>query len=103
MRYSFELEKDLESWWKHQDKLMTVMESSDNIKIGDVEFTPWGDKHLYHIKTKNTITYLRTFQSTEVFENCKGEQVYPILDVYVDICEGKRGIIYKKHRVHCEF
>ena len=84
------LQKDLEKWWKHLDKVMTVAEGLDDIKIGDCTFRAWGDKHHYNMKTKFTSTYLRTFQSTEPVENTKGEIVYPILDVYIDICHGKK-------------
>lgn len=101
MRYTSSLQNELEKWWKHQDKLMTVAESIDDIIIDGVAFRPWGSKHLYHIKTRCTSTYMRTFQSTEVYENSAGEQVLPIIDVYIDICEGKKGITYKKHRIHC--
>lgn len=101
MIHSVTLQKELEKWWKHLDKVMTVAESSDDIKIGDCIFRPWGDKHYCHMKTKGTITYLRTFQSIEPVENIKGEIVYPILDVYIDICEGKKYKSYKKVRVHC--
>ena len=80
---------------------MTVAESSDDIKIGDCTFRPWGDKHHYNMKTKCTSTYLRTFQSTEPVENTKGEIVYPILDVYIDICHGRKHTSYKKVRCHC--
>ena len=101
MIYSVTLQKELEKWWKHLDKVMTVAESSDDIKIGDCTFRPWGDKHLYHMKTKCTTTYLRTFQSTVPVENIKGEIVYPILDVYIDICHGRKHTSYKKVRCHC--
>jgi hypothetical protein len=101
MRSTVGLRTDLENWWRHQDRLMSVAESMDDIEIGGVKFKPWGDKHLYNMKTKNTFTYLRTFQSTEVFENLNGEQIYPILDVYIDICHGRKAITYKKHRVYC--
>ena len=36
-----------------------------------------------------------------IVENTKGEQVYPILDVYIDICNGRKAITYKKFRCHC--
>ena len=49
MIYSTTLQKELEKWWKHLDKVMTVAESSDDIKIGDCTFRSWGDKHYYHI------------------------------------------------------
>ena len=100
MIYSTTLQKELEKWWKHLDKPMSLMESCD-IKIGDCTFRPWGDKHLYHMKTKCTSTYLRTFQSTVPVENSKGEIIYPILDVYVDICNGRKQISYKKVRCSC--
>ena len=95
------LQNDLQKWWKHLDKVMTVAESSDDIKIGDCTFRPWGYKHHYNMKTKCTSTYLRTFQSTEPVENTKGEIVYPILDVYIDIGHGRKRITYKKVRCHC--
>lgn len=98
---STRLQKDLEKWWKHLDKVMTVAEGLDDIKIGDCTFRAWGDKHHYNMKTKFTSTYLRTFQSTEPVENTKGEIVYPILDVYIDICHGKKRTTYKKYRCHC--
>lgn len=40
-------------------------------------------------------------ESTEPFENIKGEIVYPILDVYIDICNGRKYISYNKVRCHC--
>lgn len=95
------LQEELEKWWKHLDKVMTVAESSDDIKIGDYTFRPWGDKHHYNMKTKCTSTYLRTFQSINPVENSKGEIVYPILDVYIDICKGRRKYQYKKVRCRC--
>ena len=101
MIHSVTLQKDMEKWWKHLDKVMSVAESSDDIKIGDCTFRPWGDKHHYTMKTKCTSTYLRTFQSTEPVENTKGEIVYPILDVYIDICHGRKHTSYKKVRCHC--
>ena len=101
MIYSITLQKELEKWWKHLDKPMSLMASCDDIKIGDRTFRPWGDKHLYHMKTKCTTTYLRTFQSTVPVENIKGEIVYPILDVYIDICNGRKRISYKKVRCRC--
>ena len=101
MIYSFELEKELEKWWKHLDKPMSLMESCDDIKIGDCSFRPCGDKHWYRMKTKCTTTYIRSFQSTDPVENLKGEIIYPILDVYVDICNGRKQISYKKVRCRC--
>ena len=101
MIYSFTLQKEIEKWWRKLDKIMSVVESSDDIKIGDCTFRPWGSKHHYAMKTKCTSTYLRTFQSTEPVENIKGEIVYPILDVYIDICNGRKYISYNKVRCHC--
>lgn len=40
MIYSTILQNDIEKWWKHLDKVMTVAESL--IKIGDCTFRPWG-------------------------------------------------------------
>lgn len=100
MIYSTTLVKDVEKWWKHLDKVMTVAESLDDIKIGDCIFRAWGDKHHYATKTKCTSTYSRTFQSIEPVENAKGEIVYPILDVYIDICKGRKYTSYKKVRCH---
>ena len=101
MIQSFTLQKEIEKWWKHLDKIMPLAESSDDIKIGDCTFRPWGDKHCYNMKTKCTFTYLRTFQSIEPVENVKGEIVYPILDVYIDICNSRKYITYNKVRCHC--
>lgn len=98
---SFTLQKEIEKWWRKLDKIMSVAESSDDIKIGDCTFRPWGSKHHYTMKTKCTSTYLRTFQSTDPVENIKGEIVYPILDVYIDICNGRKYISYNKVRCHC--
>ena len=91
----------MKKWWKHLDKPMSLAESTINLKIGNCTFSPWGSKHYYNMKTKCTATYLRTFQSIEPVENIKGEIVYPILDVYIDICEGKKYTSYKKVRCHC--
>ena len=101
MIYSTTLKKELEKWWKNLDKPMSLIESSDDIKIGDCTFRPWGDKHHYNMKTKCTSTYTRTFQSIDPVENSKGEIIYPILDVYVDICNGRKQISYKKVRCRC--
>ena len=95
------LKQDREIWWKKLDNPMSIAESVEDIKIGDCTFRPWGDKHHYNMKTTCTSTYLRTFQSTEPVENTKGEIVYPILDVYIDICDGKKYTSYKKVRCHC--
>ena len=101
MIHSVTLQQEIEKWWKHLDKVMTVAESLDDIKIGDCTFRPWGDKHWYNMKTKCTSTYLTTFQSVDPVENTKGEIVYPILDVYIDICNGRKYTTYKKVRCHC--
>lgn len=101
MIYSTTLQKELEKWWKQLDKPFSLMESNNDIMVGSVNFRPWGNKHWYYTKTKCTVTYIRTFQSTDQVENSKGEIVYPILDVYVDICNGKKCISYKKVRCHC--
>ena len=101
MIHSTTLQQEIEKWWRKLDKPMTIAESIDDIKIGNMVFRNWGDKHLYHQKTKNTYTYLKTFQSTEPVENIKGEIVYPILDVYIDICHGRKYTTYKKVRVQC--
>ena len=95
------LKQDAEKWWKKLDSPMSIAESSDDIKIGDCTFRPWGDKHVYRSKTKCTITYSRTFQSVDPVETTKGEIVYPILDVYIDICHGRKYTSYKKVRCHC--
>lgn len=100
MIYSANLRKDVEKWWKHLDKVMTVAESLNDIKIGDCIFRAWGDKYHYATKTKYTSTYSRTFQSIEPVENTKGEIVYPTLDVYIDICHGRKYTSYKKVRCH---
>ena len=100
MVHSVTLRNDIEKWWKHLDRVMTVAECSVDIKIGDCTFRPWGDKHHYNMKTKCTSTYLRTFQSTEPVENTKGEIVYPILEVYIDIWNGRKYTSYKKVRYH---
>ena len=96
MIQSFTLQQELKKWWRHLDNVMVLAESTEGIKIGDCIFRPWGDKHHYNMKTKCTSTYLRTFQSTEPIENVRGETVYPILDVYIDICEGKNIRLIKK-------
>ena len=101
MIYSTTLKKELEKWWKHLDRPFTIMESSNDVLIGSVTFRPWGNKHWYYTKTKYTATYIRTFQSTDPVENSKGEIIYPILDVYVDICNGIKKISYKKVRCRC--
>ena len=100
MIYSVTLQHEIEKWWKHLDKVMTVVETSADIKIGDCTFRPWGYKDHYNMKTKCTSTYLRTFQSTEPVYSTKGETVYPILDVYIDICHGRKPTSYKKVRCH---
>ena len=101
MIYSTALKKELEKWWKNLDNPMSLMESCDDVIIGSATFRPFGDKHWYNMKTKRTTTYIRSFQSTEPVENIMGDTIYPILDVYVDICHGKKHITYKKIRCHC--
>ena len=101
MIHSTTLKKELEKWWKHLDRPMSLMESCDDVIIGSVTFRPWGDKHWYNMKTKCTTTYIRSFQSTVPVENIMGEVIYPILDVYVDICNGRKQISYKKVRCRC--
>ena len=101
MMYSTTLEKELEKWWKHLDRPFSIMESCNDVIIGSVNFRPWGNKHWYYTKTKCTATYIRTFQSIDPVENSKGEIIYPILDVYVDICNGRKQISYKKVRCRC--
>lgn len=101
MIHSSTLQQEIEKWWRKLDKPMKVAESLDDINIGNIVFRCWSDKHLYHQKTKNTYTYLKTFQSTQPVENTKGETVYPILDVYIDICYGRKYTSYKKVRCHC--
>ena len=61
MIHSVTLKQDMEIWWKHLDKPMAVAESLDDIKIGDVTFRSWGDKHLYYQKTRNTFTYINIY------------------------------------------
>ena len=95
------LKQDMEIWWKKLDNPMTIAESIEDIKTGDVTFRSWGDKHVYYQKTKNTFTYIKTFQRREPIENLMGEVVYPILDVYIDICHGRKRTTYKKVRCHC--
>lgn len=101
MIHSITLEKELEKWWKHLDKPFSIMESCDDVLIGSVTFRPFGNKHCYYMKTKYTATYIRSFQSVDPVENLNGEIVYPILDVYVDICNGIKQISYKKVRCRC--
>ena len=101
MNYISDLKLDLEKWWKHLDKIMTVAEGTGYIIIDGVSFRRWGGKHLYYQKTKYTFTYLITIQSTEPYMNSNGDVIYPIVDIYIDICHGKNRTTYKKHRVHC--
>ena len=100
MIYSTILRNDIEKWWNHLDNVMAVAESLDDIKIGDCTFSPWGDKRHYNMKTKCTLIYVRTFQSNEAVENTEGETVYPILDIYIGICKGRKYTTYKKVRCH---
>lgn len=83
---------------------MHILETLDNIKICDIEFRNWGDKKYYYAKKvgtyKTTITYIKTFQSLELIENKRGEEVYPILDIYIDINHNKSKKSYKKVRCH---
>ena len=101
MMYSTTLKRKLEKWWKHLDKPFSIMESTNDVIIGSVKFRPLGNKHWYYTKTKCAATYIRSFQSVDPVENSKGEIVYPILDVYVDICNGRKQISYKKVRYRC--
>ena len=101
MIYSTTLQRELEKWWKKLENPRPFAKSVEDIKIGDVTFRSWGDKHLYYQKTRNTFTYIKTFQSREPIENLMGEVVYPILDVYIDICHGRKYTSYKKVRCHC--
>ena len=95
------LKKELEKWWKHLDIPFSIMESCNDVIISSITFRPLGNKHRYYTKTKYTATYIRTFQSINPVENSKGEIIYPILDVYVDICNGRKQISYKKVRCRC--
>ena len=95
------LKQDMEIWWKKLDNPMTIAESVEDIKIGDVTFRSLGEKHIYYQKTKNTFTYIKTYQSIDPILNLMGEVVYPILDVYIDICHGRKHTTYKKVRCHC--
>ena len=52
MIHSTTLQQEIEKWWRKLDKPMTIAESIDDIKIGNMVFRSWGDKHLYHQKTK---------------------------------------------------
>lgn len=83
---------------------MYILETFDSIKIDDIGFRNWGDKHYYYAKkyskSKVTITYVKTFQSLEAIENKRGEEVYPILDIYIDICHNRDKKSYKKVRCH---
>lgn len=91
----------IEKWWKHLDCPMKIMENTVDIHIGICTFKPIGDKHYYCQKTRYTYTYIRTFQSVTPVLNNKGQIVYPILDIFVDICETTKCITYKKVRCHC--
>lgn len=95
------LKNDIEKWWKHLDCPMKVMESDVDIHIGDYTFKPVGDKHYYHQKTRCTHTYIRTFQSVLPALNNKSEIIYPVLDIFVDMCEGAGRTTYKKVRCNC--
>ena len=95
------LKQDMKIWWKKLDNPMSIAESVEDIKIGCVRFRSLGDKHVYYQKTRNTYTYIKTFQSREPIMNLIGEVVYPILDVYIDICYGRKRISYKIVRCHC--
>ena len=101
---SFGLEKIIEKWWTTLDNPMYILETLDNIKIDSIEFRNWGDKHYYDAKKhgayKVTITYVKTFQSLEPIENKLGKEVYPILDIYIDICHNRDKKSYKKVRCH---
>lgn len=101
MRYSTTLQKDVENWWKNLNTPMTVIEGLNDLQIGHFTFICWGDKHIYKTKTKCTMTYSRTFQSIDPVENTKGEIIYPILVVYIDICHGRKYTSYKKVRCRC--
>ena len=46
------LKQDMEIWWKKLDNPMSIAESIEDIKIGDVTFRSWEDKHVYYQKTK---------------------------------------------------
>ena len=59
------LKQDMEIWWKKLDNPMSIAESVEDIKIGDVTFIRWGDKNVYYQKTKNTFTDIKTFQSSK--------------------------------------
>ena len=97
---SFELKKIIEKWWTNLNSIQEIAETLDDIDIGDVVFRPWGDKDFYCAKSKNTITYIKTFQSLQRIENVHGEKVYPILDIYFNATKIKGRIIYKSVRCH---
>lgn len=101
---SFELEKIIEKWWANLDNPMDILETLDNITISDIGFRNWGYKNYYcakkQAKFKVTITYIKTFQSLEPVENKRGEIVYPLLEIYIDINHNGSKRAYKKVRCH---
>ena len=94
------LKTQIETWWGKLNKLMQIAECWDSVDIGLCTFKPLGDKHHYHMKTKCTSTYVRTFQSITPVEKFNGDIVYPIVDVYFDICKGRKYTSYRKVRIH---
>lgn len=99
---SWELKGKIEKWWENLDNIEEITETLEDINIEGVPFRNWGDKHFYYAKSKKpvTITYVKTFQSLIYVENIRGEEVYPILDIYIDIKYHNNKQSYKKVRCH---
>lgn len=63
MIHSTTLKQDMEIWWKNLDNPMSIAESIEDIKIGDIPFRSWGDKHLYYQKQEILLHISRHFKA----------------------------------------
>ena len=62
------LKQDMEIWWKKLDNPMSIAESVEDIKIGDVTFRSWGDKHVYYQKTKILLHISKHFKAESLLK-----------------------------------
>ena len=51
------LKQDMEIWWKKLDNPMSIAESVEDIKIGDVTFRSWGIS-IYIIKKQEILLHI---------------------------------------------
>ena len=57
MIHSTTLQQEIEKWWKKLDNPMSIAESVEDIKIGDVTFRSWGIS-IYIIKKQEILLHI---------------------------------------------